>query len=109
MPELEGPILKIIELMGPAATILLLLYLYDRIFFRKRAKENGGHNGRSKEITQHLDLAMTEHFDQLRRDLETKIQQEAVATRQDHRNALHQLVLDLELFKRRPGREKRDG
>lgn len=32
-------------------------------------------NGKeTKEITQHLDLKLTGHFDQLRRDLETKIE-----------------------------------
>lgn len=58
---------KLIEVAGQPAAMLALLYGYDRFIAKKR---NGAP---TKEILHHLDVEMTQHFDQLRRDLGTMI------------------------------------
>jgi len=84
--------LKILEYFAtsPAGAILAMV-LYD---YFVRQKRNGGQNGKAlaaentlqtetlkdyldtqtKDLKHHLDMAVTQHFDQLRRDLETKIE-----------------------------------
>lgn len=81
--------LKLVETVGaPAAIALGWIWLYHK---------NTGKV--TKEITQHLDMALTKHFDQLRRDLETKIENTV-------ENKLHAYFLQLDLDRAR-GREKR--
>lgn len=85
---------KLLTLLATPATSIAVIYFYDRFIARKR----NGPSVNVKELTQHLDLTITEHFDQLRRDLETKISKEHDSTRKDWENALQRFLLDLELF-----------
>jgi hypothetical protein len=85
---------KILDLLVSPATSIAAIYFYDRFVARKR---NGGGNT-TKEIAQHLDLALTRHFDWLRRDLETKISKEHEDTRKEWTNSLQRFLLDLEVF-----------
>lgn len=84
---------KVLDLLVSPATSIAAIYFYDRFIASKR---NGGVS--AKEISQHLDLALTKHFDWLRRDLETKIGNEHDVTRKDWTNALSRFMLELELF-----------
>ena len=64
------PALKyLLETVGlPVVTALGAIYFYAKHLAPKA-------NGRDlTTLTQHLDLKLTQHFDQLRRDLETKIE-----------------------------------
>ena len=64
------PVLKyILETVGvPVVTALGAIYFYAKVLAPKS-------NGKELTvITQHLDLKLTQHFEQLRRDLETKIE-----------------------------------
>lgn len=84
---------RVLDLLVSPATSIAAIYFYDRFIASKR---NGGVS--TKELSQHLDLALTKHFDWLRRDLETKIGKEHDDTRKDWTNALQRFMLDLELF-----------
>jgi hypothetical protein len=68
--------LEIIKAVGaPVATALGSIYFYHKFIAPKsngkEAKERDEQH--TREIMFKIDLALTEHFDQLRRDLETKI------------------------------------
>lgn len=67
---MQAPPVELFETIARYAaqpTIFLgILYGYEKLMGRKR-------NGSHKELLQHLDLTITQHFEQLRRDLETKI------------------------------------
>lgn len=66
----EGePLLKeLVRMVGaPAATATLWILIYHKFI----APKNGGE---TKEILHHLDMALTKGFDQLRRDLEVKVE-----------------------------------
>lgn len=56
-----------LKIGGPAATTLAWIFIYHKFI----APKGNGQN--TTEILFKLDLALTEHFDQLRRDLEAKI------------------------------------
>lgn len=59
---------KILDLLVSPATSIAAIYFYDRFIARKR-------NGfPTKQLTDHIDITLTEHFDQLRRDLSTTIE-----------------------------------
>lgn len=96
---------------GTSPGVVLLFLLWQE----QRRKRNGGVSveklnsalqeamGKALAIQreamrQHLDIIITEHFDQLRRDLETKIGNEHKTTRDDWTNALSRFMLELELF-----------
>lgn len=59
--------------------------------------------GEFKSMQQSQDLSRTEHFDQLRRDLTTTIENQQKLTRDDLRNALATMTLELELGRLREG------
>lgn len=59
--------------------------------------------GEFKHMTQAQDLTATQQFDQLRRDLTTTIEQQQKLTRDDLRNALATMTLELELGRLREG------
>lgn len=59
--------------------------------------------GEFKHLEQAQDLTVTEHFDQLRRDLTTTIERQEQLTRDDLRNALATMTLELELGRLREG------
>lgn len=59
--------------------------------------------GEFKVMTQAQDLSRTEHFDQLRRDLTTTIERQQQLTRDDLRNALATMTLELTLERLREG------
>ena len=59
---------KILDLLVSPATSVAAIYFYDRFIARKR---NGPD---TKEVLHNLDRKLTEHFDQLRRDLSTTIE-----------------------------------
>ena len=81
--------LKLVQTVGaPAAIALTWIWLYHKVSDKL-----------TKEILQHFDAALTKHFDQLRRDLETKIENTV-------ENKLHAYFLQLDLDRSR-GREKR--
>lgn len=88
---------KVLDLLVSPATSIAAIYFYDRFIASKR-------NGGSKEILHQIDLALTAGFDQLRRDLETKIHHEHDDTRKDWTNALSRFMLELELFVADPSR-----
>lgn len=56
-----------------------------------------------KDLLHHIDIENTEHFDQLRRDLTTTIENQQKLTRDDLRNALATMTLELELGRLREG------
>ena len=72
---------KILDLLVSPATSIAAIYFYDRFIARKR---NGGNSAKeisasvstavSHAVLQGLDKAITEGFDQLRRDLTTSIE-----------------------------------
>lgn len=59
---------KILDLLISPATSIAAIYFYDRFVARKRD------GFPLKELMAQIDLSMTEHFDQLRRDLSTTIE-----------------------------------
>ena len=69
--------LEVLKTVGaPVATALGSIYFYHKfiapkVSTEKEIREQHDHN--TQEILFKLDLALTEHFDQLRRDLEHKI------------------------------------
>lgn len=59
-------------------------------------------------LEQHIDLTLTEHFDQLRRDLERKIEIEATNSLKATENRLLLMAMDLEaLVTGRPKKRRR--
>ena len=89
----DSIVLRVMDTVGVPVTVLLGLYVYDRWILTKKM----GNGPNAKEVTQHLDLVLTAHFDQLRRDLATTIERAHESTQKDTRNALTQHLLDLEL------------
>lgn len=59
--------------------------------------------GQFRHLEQAQDLTVTAHFDQLRRDLTTTIERQEQLTRDDLRNALATMTLELELGRLREG------
>jgi len=65
----EPGVIELIKTIGaPVATALGSIYFYHK-FIAAKANEHD-----TKEILYKLDMALTGHFDQLRRDLEVKIE-----------------------------------
>lgn len=110
----ESVVLELIKSIGaPAATAMGFIWLHYR-FIAPRHK-NGSITPEAlqqaiadgvaealaasrKDTTQHLDLALTQNFHWLLRDLEAKIGREHAETRKDWTNALQRFMFDLELF-----------
>ena len=84
------------EIGAPVATALGAIYFYHRFIMPKAVVKNGEES--SKDLLHHFDMAITEHFDQLRRDLEVKIEKTV-------QNGLTAYLLESEL---RRGRRKED-
>lgn len=76
---------------GQPVALLAILYGYDRFIARKR-------NGPStKDLLRDLDMALTGHFDQLRRDLSTTIERASDQGAKSMENAITTLLLNMEL------------
>ena len=85
-------LLELLKFVGaPAATALGIMWLLRKVIL---PKANG--NDR-KEQLQRLDLALTNHFDQLRRDLTATLERQHELSRDDFRNALATLLMEQEL------------
>jgi len=89
---------ELLKLIGIPGTIVALLGLmgWTGLGAIKLWRELRGDRGHAADLTpllQHLDLTVTEHFDQLRRDLETKIQTETRSAAKNIRNGLTIMLL----------------
>lgn len=97
-PAFLDVVITLLKFVGaPAATALGFIILMRKAILPKI-------NGKEKqESLQRLDLALTSHFDQLRRDLTTTIERQHELSRDDARNALTTHLLELELGRLRAG------
>jgi len=91
-PVLFDVFVALIKFVGaPAATAFGFIWLMRKAILPKA-------NGKERrDALEHLDLTLTEHFDQLRRDLTTTIERQQQLSRDDMRNALGTLILEQEL------------
>lgn len=104
--------IELVKSIGaPALSVLGTLWFY-RKFIEPKANGKTTDEIRAltdslavqfKTMTQAQDLSRTEHFDQLRRDLTTTIEKQQQLTRDDLRNALATMTLELELGRLREG------
>lgn len=97
-PGFLAVVVALLKYVGaPAATALGFIVLMRKAILPKA-------NGKDRQDTaQRLDLALTTHFDQLRRDLTTTIERQHALSRDDARNALTTHLLELELGRLRAG------
>lgn len=86
---------KLLDLLVSPATSIAAIYFYDRFIARKR-------NGVplkdvaetvTKDVAHGLDLALTTHFDQLRRDLSSTIERATDQGAKGMENAITKLLL----------------
>lgn len=94
------------KVAGQPMAFLALLYAYDRFIARKRngLPIKGLSEAVAKEVLHGVDMAMTEGFDQLRRDLSTTIARETDQGAKGMENAITKLLLQSELRGRRDRR-----
>ena len=64
---------------------------------RKQATREEPHAG-GGSLSQHLDLEITQHFDQLRRDLTTTIERAHERSDKQNADAMQRLLLEMETF-----------
>lgn len=104
-PVLLEVFVGLIKFVGaPAATALGIIWLLRKAIIPKANGAEKAQTERDKqEALQHLDLTLTEHFDQLRRDLTTTVERQHELSRDDMRNALATLILEQELGRLRAG------
>lgn len=68
LQAVDSGVMEWLKVVGaPVATALGSIYFYHKFIASKNGQD-------TKEILFRIDMAMTEHFDQLRRDLEAKIE-----------------------------------
>lgn len=109
-PEWLEVINGLLKFVGAPAVIALSILWTVRRWILPKA--NGAALGKvvtevlasgQKDLLHHIDVENTEHFDQLRRDLTTTIENQQKLTRDDLRNALATMTLELELGRLREG------
>jgi hypothetical protein len=106
-PEPAGVevIVTLVKLVGaPAVMFFGFVWVFRRLLLPKQNGAAKAHDEQEKkEALQHLDLTLTTHFDQLRRDLTTTVERQHELSRDDLRNALATLLLEQELGRLRGG------
>lgn len=107
LPQVIAELVKFVG--APTATALGIVWLLRKAILPKangtavtKAVVEALHDGQ-KDLLHHIDIENTEHFDQLRRDLTTTIERQQQLTRDDLRNALATMTLELTLDRLREG------
>jgi hypothetical protein len=92
-----GEIIKGLGLVPNLAALVWAAYGGYLLATKLRSKADGPDTS-SKELSQAIDLQLTEGFDQLRRDLTTTSERQHTELLKEWNNALQRFMLELEIF-----------
>jgi hypothetical protein len=104
-PPAMDVIVTLVKLVGaPTVMFFGFVWVFRRLLLPKQngAAKNDA-DKEKREALQHLDLTLTTHFDQLRRDLSTTVERQHELSRDDMRNALSTMLMEMELGRLRAG------
>lgn len=118
-PPALGPVIPVVTAYGGVLALIFFagywaIRLYRMVTEARDKKPvsdtpdlRGVLTGALDGFAQHTDLELTQHFDQLRRDLTTTIERAHERTQKQNVDAMQRFLLELELFVKTPTERRR--